>query len=426
MTYEQALDYIHSVVWKGSRPGLSRITELLEKLNNPQDDLRFVHIAGTNGKGSTAAMTEAVLRAAGYRTGLFVSPFIKHFNERIQYCGRPIDHKSLAEATAAVRPFADAMEDAPTEFELITAIGFVYFKKMSCDVVVLETGMGGRLDSTNVIKNPLLTVITGIAMDHTAYLGDTVEQIAAEKAGIIKKGCPVVWGGFDRAARAVIEARAAALDAPFVAAEDTPPTDVITDLEGTTLSRGEHRRVHIPLLGAYQPQNLCTVLAALDLLRARGLAISEEALHEGLSSVKWRGRFERLSRTPLIFSDGAHNPEGITAATRSIRTYFPHQRVLILTGMMADKAYEQMAGELAAVAEEAFTITPDNPRSLAAEELAEVFRGRGVKATAFASVDEAVAAAVARAKVSGLPLFSLGSLYMYAEVTDALHALGVL
>ncbi|MBP3396499.1 MAG: bifunctional folylpolyglutamate synthase/dihydrofolate synthase, partial [Clostridia bacterium] len=217
MTYQEAIDYIHSVVWKGSRPGLSRITELLNLLNNPQNGLRFIHIAGTNGKGSTSAMTESVLRAVGYRTGLFVSPYIKHFNERICVSGEPISNEALAAATAMVKPFADSMADAPTEFELITAIGLVYFKEMGCDVVVLETGMGGRLDSTNVIEDPLATVITGIALDHTAYLGDTVEAIAAEKAGIIKKNAPMIWGGFDPAARRVIAEAAEKAGVPFVA-----------------------------------------------------------------------------------------------------------------------------------------------------------------------------------------------------------------
>ena len=174
MTYEQALDYIHSVTWKGSRPGLERITELLERLGNPQEKLRFIHVAGTNGKGSFCAMTESILRAAGYKTGLFVSPYIKNFNERICVLGAPIGNEALAAATAAVKPHAEAMADAPTEFELITAIGLVHFVQVGCEVIVLETGMGGRLDSTNIIKDPLLTVITGIAKDHTAFLGDTV------------------------------------------------------------------------------------------------------------------------------------------------------------------------------------------------------------------------------------------------------------
>ena len=234
MTYREALDYIHSVVWKGSRPGLSRITELLGLLGDPQKKLRFIHIAGTNGKGSTSAMTEAVLRAAGYRTGLFVSPYVKTFNERIALCGVPISNEDLADFTAQVRPFADSMADAPTEFELITAIGLLYFAAKKCDVVVLETGMGGRLDSTNVIEDPLVTVITGIALDHTEYLGDTVEKIAAEKAGIIKDESPILYGGEDDAAREVIKAAAQERGSKFFDIDYRNIKNLKSDLTGSS------------------------------------------------------------------------------------------------------------------------------------------------------------------------------------------------
>ena len=426
MTYDEALAYIHSVTRKGSRPGLSRITDLLGRLNNPQNGLRFIHIAGTNGKGSTSAMLESVLRAAGYRTGLFISPYIKHFNERICVSGKPISNEDLAAATAVVRPHADAMTDAPTEFELITAIGFVHFLKEKCDIVVLETGMGGRLDSTNVIKDPLASVITGIAMDHTKILGDTIEAIAAEKAGIIKTGCPVVWGGHAAAARAVIEAKAAERGAPFRAAEDTPVTVREMTLSGTIADYGEHRLVRIPLLGTYQPQNLATVLATLDVLRERGLAISEDVIRAGLAAVRWPGRFEKLCDKPLIFSDGAHNPEGIAAAVNGIRLYFPKNKVVLLSGVMADKDYGDMVKTLSTVACRAFTLTPDNPRSLPAADYAAVFEAAGVPATPSASVDEAVRAAVAFAEKEGRPLFALGSLYMYAEVTAVLEDMGLI
>lgn len=426
MTYREAVDYIHSVVWKGSRPGLSRITELLSLLGNPQDELRFIHIAGTNGKGSTSAMTESILRAAGYRTGLFVSPYIKSFNERICFCGMPIEDDALAAVTATVKPFADRMADAPTEFELITAIGLLYFKQMQCDVVVLETGMGGRLDSTNVIKDPLATVITGIALDHTEFLGDTVEKIAAEKAGIIKPHAPVVFGGRDKAARAVIEAAAKKADAPFVAAEDTPMTVQKTDLSGTILDWGTYKDLHLPLLGTYQPQNLATVLALFSVLPTRGISVDEPTLRQGLLQVRWRGRFEKVSHTPLIICDGAHNPEGIEAAAAGIRTYFPGQKVLMLTAVMADKDYRGMVEALAPLAAQVFTLTPNNPRALPAADFAAVWQTYGVPAESFDNVDAAVAAAVAVAGVSGKPLFSLGSLYMYAEVTEALEMLGIL
>ena len=424
MTYEEALAYIHSVVWKGSRPGLSRITELLNLLGNPQDGLRFIHIAGTNGKGSTSAMTEAVLRAAGYRTGLFVSPYIKHFNERIALCGEAISNEELAEFTARVRPFADSMADAPTEFELITAIGLCYFRAKGCDIVVLETGMGGRLDSTNIIRNPLATVITGVALDHTEYLGDTVEKIAAEKAGIIKRGAPVVWGGRDAAAARVIAAAAQAADAPFIAAADTPMTVHRYGLDRTVCSWGEYKNLELALLGTYQPQNLATVLALFGALATRGVTVSESALREGLRTVRWRGRFERLCESPLIISDGAHNPEGIAAAVAAIRQYFPEGRVLFLNAVMADKDYRGMIRALAPLADTVFTLTPDNPRSLSASDLAAAWGEAGVNALAFDTPRQAVAAAAAEASKRGLPLFSLGSLYMYAEVTDALEALG--
>ncbi len=426
MTYKEALEYIHSVVWKGSRPGLERITELLEKLNNPQDGLKFIHIAGTNGKGSSSAMLESILRAAGYKTGLFVSPYIKHFNERICVCGKPISDEDLAAATAAVRPLADSMQDAPTEFELITAIGLVHFLKQRCDVIVLETGMGGRLDSTNVIKAPLASVITGIAMDHTAFLGDTVEKIAAEKAGIIKQGAPVIWGGYDKVARAVIEKRAWEKGARFVAAEDTPLTVREMTLAGSVVDYGTREGIELPLLGSYQPQNLATVLSTVDVLRTRGLFVPEEAVRAGLAAVRWRGRFEKLCDEPLIFSDGAHNPEGIAAAARGIRHYFKGQPVALLTGVMADKDYTDMVTTLSPLTCRVFTLTPDNPRSLAAADYAAVYRAAGVEASAHDSVEDAVAAAVAYARENGVPLFSLGSLYMYVEVTGALEKMGLI
>lgn len=426
MTPAEAVAYIHSVAWKGSRPGLSRITELLERLGNPQDGLRFIHVAGTNGKGSFCAMTEAVLRAAGYRTGLFVSPYIKHFNERICLSGQPISDSDLAEMTALVRPHADAMEDSPTEFELITAIGLLYFARKGCDVVVLETGMGGRLDSTNIIKSPLLSVITGISIDHAAYLGDTVEAIAAEKAGIIKAGTPVLWGGRDKNARGVIAAQAERMGVTMHATEDTPLTVREISLTGATVDYGAYRNIHIPLLGSYQPRNLANVLAALPLLEKAGLTLPERAVREGLANVRWRGRFEKLSDTPLILSDGAHNPEGIAAAAESIRLYFGNRPVLLLMGVMADKDYRGMVGDLAPLAARVFTLTPDNPRALSADALAACFAEVGVPACGYASVGEAVRAAVAEAKATGTPLLSLGSLYMYAEVTDVLEEMKII
>ena len=427
MTYEQALAYIHSVSWKGSRPGLERIRALMDRLGNVQNSLRFIHVAGTNGKGSTSAMLASVLTQAGYRTGLYTSPFIVRFNERMRIDGVDIDDAELADITAYVKPFAESMEDVPTEFELITAIAFVYFARHNCDYVVLECGMGGRLDSTNVLsrESTVLSIITGIALDHTAFLGDTPEKIAAEKAGIIKKGAPMVWGGHDPAARRVIADAAARAGVPFVAAEDTPMTVHTYGLDYTVCSWGRYKHLELALLGTYQPGNLATVLALFEVLATQGITVSEAAVRAGLRHVCWRGRFEKLCDNPLIISDGAHNPEGIAAAVSAIRQYFPEGKVLFLNAVMADKDYHGMIAALTPLADSVYTLTPDNPRALSAEALAAAWGEKGVRAYAFDTPHAAVSAAVDAARARNLPLFSLGSLYMYREVTEALESLGL-
>lgn len=435
MTYSEALEYIHSVCWKGSRPGLSRITELMEKLGNPQDSLRFIHVAGTNGKGSTSAMTASILTKAGYKTGLYTSPFIVRFNERMKINGEDIPDEELASVTEYVKPFAESMEDLPTEFELITAIAFVYFKNHGCDYVVLEAGMGGRLDSTNVITadSAAVSVITGIAMDHTAFLGDTAEKIAAEKAGIIKNGVPVVFGGAHTpvgakegqcevdpfSCAAVIKAKAEEMNAPYTEANVSLLSGVRTDIFGASFDFGGYNGLHVPLAGIYQPYNAATALTVIDVLRARGAEISEEAVKEGLAAVKWPGRFEILAEEPLVISDGGHNPEGIDAAVASAKQYFGEEKIQLLSGVMADKDYAHMAGRMSEIACRAFTVRPDNSRALDSREYAKVFEHDGVPAEGFSTVKEAVFAAMDAGKASGKATLCLGSLYMYGEVKAA-------
>ena len=414
--YEEALEYIHSVNWTFCKPGLERIGELCERLGNPQNELRFVHVAGTNGKGSFCSMLDSVLRRAGYRVGLYTSPYIRFFNERMCVDGTPISDEELAEITAFVRPIADSMTDKPTEFELITAIAFEYFKRHNCDVVVLEAGMGGRLDSTNLIREPLLSVITGIALDHTAYLGDTIEKIAMEKAGIIKDGAPVLYGGEDAAAGEVIEGVAKEKKSPFILVNYTALNNVRSNLDGTTFDFEDHSNMRIGLLGLYQPKNASVVIKATELLRGRGLQIDDTALREGLASAKWQGRFEILTREPLMIFDGAHNPQGIAAAVSSIRHYFANRKVYVLTGVLRDKDYRVIARDIATVASRAFVMTPDNPRALDAEEYAEVLRDAGVQAEAFDSLGSAVRAAREAAKLDSVPILCLGSLYVYSSL----------
>lgn len=432
MTYDEAIEYIHSVCWKGSRPGLERITELCHRLGDPQNDLKFIHVTGTNGKGSTCAMTESVLRAAGYKTGLFTSPYVKEFNERMRVNGENVSNEHLAYVTSLVKPHAEAMKDSPTEFELITAIAFMLFNLEECDIVVLEAGMGGRLDSTNVIEKSVVSVITGVALEHTEYLGDTVEKIAHEKAGIIKKGCPVVYGGLDVKvsktkdstdcdAYKVISAKAKELDAPLYLTDYDALTVKSATLDGTVLDYKSNTDINIGLLGLYQPQNCARALEIISVLRTAGYVIDDEAVRKGLADTVWRARFEKLMTDPLVLYDGSHNPEGIEVATRTLKHYFGDQKVNILTGVMADKDYNGMMAMLSPLVNKAFTVTPNNPRSLKAEDLKNVFEGLGVRSTAFESIPEAVKTAIMESKESGTPLICLGSLYMYKEITDAMN-----
>lgn len=424
MTYDEALAYIHSVCWKGSRPGLERITELCHRLGDPQNKLKFIHVTGTNGKGSTCAMTESVLRAAGYKTGLFTSPYVKCFNERMQICGENVSNETLAYVTSLVKPHADAMEDAPTEFELITAIAFMLFLLEGCEIVVLEAGMGGRLDSTNVIEKSVLSVITGVALEHTEYLGDTVEKIAVEKAHIIKKGCPVVYGGLDVGengdAFRVISSHAASLDAPLFCADYDALHVKEATLDGSLLDYKDFKDIRISLLGLYQPQNCAKALEIISALRRAGYEIGDEAIKVGLLDTTWRARFEKLMTDPLVLYDGSHNPDGIKMAAKTLSHYFGEQKVNILTGVMADKDYPSMVSMLSPLVAKAFTVTPNNPRSLSAEKLRDTFEGFGINAEAFENTADAVKAAIEESRRDNVPLVCLGSLYMYEEITDAM------
>ena len=419
MTYKEALEYIHSVTWMGSRPGLSRITELCEKMNNPQNSLRFVHVAGTNGKGSFCCMLSEILSAAGYRVGLFTSPFIKEFNERIRINGENIADEDLAEVTEYVRGFADTMEDLPTEFELITAIALEYFRRQNCDIVVLEVGMGGRLDSTNVITTPVLSVITEISLDHTGMLGDTVEAIAAEKAGIIKSGVPVMFSGTDARARAVVADAAQNMGCAIT----YPVYDTLiverSSVEGSTFAYDGQTGYTISLSGLYQPRNAAAVICAVMALRQAGYSVSDEALRAGLACARWSARFELLRRDPVIIYDGGHNPGGVTVSFASVTQYFPGVKCTALSGIMADKDYAETVEISAPHIARVFTVTPDVPRALHASAYADTYRAHGVEAIPCDNIDSGVAAAIDDARREGRPLIIFGSLYMYADIVSA-------
>ena len=419
MTYSEALEYIHSVTWKGSRPGLERISELCGLLGNPERELKFIHVAGTNGKGSTCKMLSEILIRSGYRVGLFTSPYILEFNERMRVDGKNISGDDLAAIVEYVKEYADKMQDKPTEFELITAIGFEFFKRQNCDVVILECGMGGRLDSTNIVNNVLLSTITGISLDHTAFLGDTVEKIAKEKAGIIKENTPVLWCGDHDGARDIISSVAKEKGSLLY----TPTRDIKIkerSLEGTVFDCGETKNLTIRLLGSYQPKNARNVITACDILRKSGMNISDENIRDGLYDAVWHARFEIIGENPTFIFDGGHNPEGVVAAVESIKEYLGDEKICVITGVMADKDYEFIADRISEVACKVYTVTPNNPRALDAKSYAEVYRARGIDAEGYESLDFAVYDALDYARERGKTVLSLGSLYMYCEVIEAL------
>ena len=415
MTYTQAIEYIHSVSWRGSIPGLSRIEELCKRMGNPEKGLRCIHVGGTNGKGCTCAYLTHILKEAGYTVGTFTSPYVRTFNERIAIDGKPVSNYLLAKAVEAAKPHADAMENRPTEFELITAVGFEIFRRKKVDVIVLEVGLGGRFDSTNVIEKPLASVITGIAFDHMQLLGGTLAKIAWEKAGIIKEDCPAVTALLNSEASEVIEKEAKEKNSPVSVVKSDAITVHSDTLCGIVMDYGEYKDIKTTLIGSYQAKNIALVIEAVKVLRKRGLNISDSALYGGIAKTKWHARFELLSSNPVTVFDGGHNEEGVKAAIDTAKRVFDKKPVL-LTGVMADKAYDGMVEIIAPHIEEVFTLKPDNPRSLDAESLASVYKSFGIKATANDSISHSLKAAKRRALELGCPLLILGSLYLYKDI----------
>ena len=415
MTYEEALKYIQTVSWKGSKLGLDRTQELLAKLGNPEKKMKFIHLAGTNGKGSTASMLSTILEKAGYKVGLYTSPYIMRYNERMQINHQQIPDDELAVVTEHIRPIADAMEDVPTEFELNTALAMEYFCRNNCDIVVLEVGMGGELDSTNVIGAPEVAIITAMGFDHVAELGPTMADIARAKAGIIKDGCTVVsYGGNPEADDVIAQTcvdKGATLRQPNFAAI-VPGT---FGLEGQTFSYKTWQNMSIPLVGEYQMNNAAVVLESVEALRAKGWNISDENVREGMATTKWPARFEVLRRDPVFIVDGGHNPHGIKATAQSLQRMFPGQKFTFVTGVMADKDVESILGLVTPLAKQFFAVRPDNPRAMKAEELAERIRALGVPAEPCESVAAGVAKAIEAEGTDGVAV-ALGSLYMSGEV----------
>ena len=415
-TSQQAIAYIHSFSWLGSKPGLSRTQALLHAMGDPQLELNFIHIVGTNGKGSTAAMLASVLTRAGYCTGLYTSPYIHHFEERMMVDGEEISAEELAEITAWVGDLAERMEEHPTEFELVTCIALEFYRRRGCQIVVLEAGMGGRLDSTNAIPAPCAVVITNIGLDHTQQLGDTVEKIAAEKAAVIKDGCQVVLYEQTPQVTAVVEQVCVQHRAQLnIARADR--VELVKESPEGQVWRWKGEELFVPLLGENQRHNGSVVLHTLEAL-ANTYPVSIQALKEGLAQVRWPGRFEVLSRSPWFVVDGGHNPQCAATVAENLGRYFPGKQPVLLMGVLGDKDREGLCSAVAPLASAFVTITPPSPRCLTAEELARELQDYGKPVYAAASIPEGVERAMALAGKDGL-VCALGSLYSVGEIRNS-------
>ena len=418
---ENAENRLKSISVNKSIPGLSRVTELLSRLGSPQNELKVVHVAGTNGKGSFVAMLSSILREAGYTVGSFSSPALTGVTESFRINCREISGAELEELLSRIEPHCVEMEEKPTEFEVLTAAAYLLFKERGCDIAVVECGMGGSLDATNVIAEPLLSVITNVQKDHCSYLGNTIAEIAAHKAGIIKAGRPVLYGGQADEALDVVKAEAQRLGAPLTVTDHANTTVKEKSLDGTVMDCGELHDLRLSLLGAYQPANADNAVTAAKLLNKLGVKISEQALRKGLENARWPARFELLAKD-VIF-DGSHNPDGIAYAAKSIKAYYPDRKAVLLMGVMADKEYARYPELLSGCVDRVFAVCPDSPRSLQPRKLAECFASKGIPAEAFDELEAGVAAAYDYASAKGLPLVALGTLYMYDEVKNAIQKL---
>lgn len=429
--------YINEPRWLESRLGLDRTTELLERLGRPQDRLKFVHVAGTNGKGSICAYLASILQAAGLRTGLFTSPYLVTFEERIRVDGANIAQDELVEATLLVKEHAEAMADHPTEFELMCAVALVHFARRGCDIVVLEVGLGGRLDSTNAIDAPEAAVIARIGLDHTKLLGTTLAAIAGEKAGIVKPGSAVVSWPQDAEAMAVVERVAAeagdALTVPDFARLSVGPVDWnAPGAPARPFSYGRFADLHTQLLGSYQPANATLAIETADALRGRGWPVDDDAVRQGIAEAAWPGRFEIVRAgegEPTVVVDGGHNPQGARALVDSLNDVFPGRKPVFVIGVLEDKDYPAMLETVLPLGAAFVTVTPDNPRALPADKLARAIRWTGqdllgCSACVSPYVARDMADALAKARELAGPdglVCAFGSLYSVGALKEQLE-----
>lgn len=395
MNDKETMEYLESIQSYGIVPGLDTIRELCLRLGNPQEELKFVHIAGTNGKGSTLAYVSTILKSAGYRVGRYSSPVIFEYRELIQVNNRPITKAALREGVALIRQCCEAMTAEglphPTRFEVETALAFWYFRRCQCDIVVLETGMGGRLDATNLITTTQVAVLASISMDHMKFLGDTLEKIAAEKAGIMKEGCAVVSMKQEPEAMEVVRRVARDRHCTLQIADSEKATQIRYGVEKQRFTYRGMKNLEISLAGKFQISNAVLAIEVIEALRGCGFEVTEKMLRKGLQETEWPGRFTVIGKKPLFLVDGAHNEDAARKLANSIEFYFTNRRIIYIMGILKDKEYGKIVELTCNYADQIITVTPpENPRALHAYELAQEIVRVHPQVTAVDSLEEAV------------------------------------
>lgn len=440
MNFPESANYLYSLGRELAAPAhartmkfdLANITALAARMGDPQEQFRAVHIAGTNGKGSTAAMVESILRAAGHRTGLFTSPHLERITERIRVAGEEISEAEFAASFTRIQALIEDMlamgslAAHPTFFECITAMAFDFFARSGVEIAVLEVGMGGRLDATNIVT-PGVCVITQIAFDHEAFLGHSIDQIAFEKAGIIKRGIPVVSAAAGPAAREVIRRRAAELSAPLVEIDEAYAMETIASNPQASRAQISSKReefsvtLAIPLPGRYQIRNAATAVAAARVLASRGVGISSDEIAEGIARVRWPGRLEQVSKQPAVFLDGTHNPAGARELASFLDENFKDRRVFLVFGAVRDKSVDEIAELLFPRASKVFITAPKNSRAISVEALADIAGGLAADLQVVPDPSEALRLAIGCAN-PGDVVIATGSLYLVGDIRRAWHA----
>lgn len=431
MNEKEVFAYIEALQRLGSVPGLDSITELCKRLGNPQEQLRFIHVAGTNGKGSVTAYLASILMESGIRVGRYNSPVIREWRERILVGRQRLTKEALCRLMTRVRDACESMLidglAQPTAFEVETALGFLYFLEKECDIVILEAGMGGALDATNLVQNTQVAVLTSISMDHMSFLGRTIEKIAQAKAGIIKEGCQVVALQQREEVMAVIrrackEKHAQLHTVCWQGGDKSLPVDQIRyGVKSQSLRYDRRLRITLPLAGSFQVENACIALETVRVLRQQGFRISDRQLARGFEKTVWHGRFEVLSERPYFIVDGAHNEDAAARLKESLQFYFTNRRIVFIIGMLKDKEHEKILKITAPLADSIITVkTPDNPRAMDAYELAREAAEYHPKVTAAASVEEAVEMGYLLADRDSV-IIAFGSLSYLGRVMDIIE-----